>query len=117
MAKGLRLSFLGQHLNRDELIMMSSCLGFNTYPHFGGWGGPSHRNYLAFDSGKSYDICMCLVQRGIMSCEKAADTGRNYTYFHVTDFGKRIFDMFRRHHKHPRLALYSGHPRNKRSRK
>ena len=113
MAKGLRLSFLGQHLNRDELVMMSSCLGFNTYPHFSGWGGPSHRNYLAFDSGKSYDVCMCLVQRGLMTHEKPADTGMTYTYFHVTDLGKRIFDMFRRHHKHPRLALYSWHKRNK----
>lgn len=114
MAKGLRLSFLGQHLNKDELIMMSSCLGFNTYPHFSGWGGPSHRNYLAFDSGKSYDICMSLVQRGVMSCEKAS-INYHLTYFHVTDLGKRIFDMFRRHHKHPRLALYSDHSRNKRS--
>lgn len=115
MAKGLRLAFLGQHLNKDELIMMSSCLGFNTYPHFSGWGGPSHRNYLAFDSGKAYDVCMCLVQRGLMTCDKAS-INNHYTYFHVTDIGKRIFDMFRRHHKRPRLALYEWRePRKKRS--
>ena len=113
MAKGLRMSFLGQHLNRDELIMMSSCLGFNTYPHICGWGCPGQRNYLAFDSGKNFDTCMCLVRRGLMSCDKS-DINRSLTWFSVTDYGKRIFDMFRRHHKRPRLALDSWHRRNKR---
>ena len=112
MAKGLRMSFLGQRLSKDELIMMCSCLGFNTYPHLSGWGGPSHRNYLAFDSGKSYDVCMCLVQRGLMTCEKGS-VNYHLTYFHMTALGQRIFNLFRRHHKHPRLALWKDHRRNK----
>lgn len=109
MAKGMRLKFLGHTLTREEMAMLASCLGRNTYPHFNGWGPANDRNYLAFESGHSYDICTGLVSRDIMRC----DLHKPYTYFHVTDLGRRIFDLFRRHHKRPRLNLYCDYSRSK----
>ena len=106
MAKGMRLDFLGHHVSPDEIGLMASCLGYNAHPQYNGWGSGYERNYLAFDSGKSFDICMNLVKRDLMCCENAKDTGRVYTYFHVTDLGKRILAMFRRCHRRPRLNLW-----------
>lgn len=102
MAKGMRLKFLGYALTREEMAMLASCLGRNPYPQFNGWGPASDRNYLAFESGRLFDICMGLVSRGIMNGE----THGPYTYFHVTDPGRRIFDLFKRHHRRPRLNLW-----------
>lgn len=99
MAKGMRLKFLGHTLTREEMAMLASCLGRNTYPQFNGWGPASDRNYLAFESGRPFDICAGLVSRGIMGCEPR----KPYTYFYATDLGRRILDLFRRHHKRPRL--------------
>lgn len=111
MAKGLRLKFLGHTLTREEIEILASCLGRNTYPQCNGWGSANERNYLAFESGRSFDICTGLVSRGIMCCELAPVS--HYTYFHATDLGRRIFDLFRRHHKRPRLNLWKNHPRSK----
>lgn len=113
MAKGMRLKFLGHTLTPEEMSMLASCLGRNTHPHFSGWGSAGCRNYLAFESGHSFDICKGLASRGIMRFESPDKTGQGYTYFHATDLGCRIFDLFRRHHKRPRLNLWAGHPRNK----
>jgi len=113
MAKGMRLKFLGHTLTLDEMEMLASCLGRNTYPQYNGWGPESSRNYLAFESGRSFDICAGLVSRGIMS-SSPAEIRRTYTYFHATDLGRRIFDLFRRHHKRPRLNLWKDHHRKKR---
>ena len=113
MAKGLRLKFLGHVLTREEIEMLASCLGRNTYPQCNGWGPANDRNYLAFESGRSFDICTGLVSRGIMCSEPAERTGMTYTYFYATNLGRRIFDLFRRHHKRPRLNLWKNHPRNK----
>ena len=103
MAKGMRLKFLGHALTREEMGMLAACLGRNTYPQFNGWGPTSDRNYLAYESGRAFDICIGRVSRGIMDCEPR----KPYTYFHVTDLGRRIFDLFRRHHKRPRLNLWT----------
>lgn len=109
MAKGMRLKFLGHALTREEMGMLAACLGRNTYPQFNGWGPASGRNYLAFESGRSFDICVGMVSRGIMECE----TCKPYTYFHATDLGLRIFDLFRRHHRRPRLNLWKDSPKRK----
>ena len=109
MAKGMPLKFLGHALTREEMAVLASCLGRNTYPQFNGWGPASGRNYLAYESGRSFDICTGLVSRGIMDCE----TRKPYTYFHVTDLGRRIFDLFRRHHRRPRLNLWKDSPKRK----
>lgn len=101
MAKGMRLKFLGHTLTREEMALLASCLGTNTYPQFNGWGPANTRNYLAFESGRPFDICAGLVSRGIMGCEPR----KPYTYFYATDLGRRILDLFRRHHKRPRLNL------------
>ena len=87
--------------------MLAACLGRNTYPRFNGWGPASDRNYLASESGRSFGICTGLVSRGIMECE----TCKPYTYFHATDLGRRIFDLFRRHHRCPRLNLWTTNKR------
>lgn len=109
MAKGLRLSFLGQRLDPKEMSLLASCRGYNTYPNYNGWGPESSRNYLAFSSGESYEICMGLVLRGLM----CYDCGKNYVFFHTTNLGRRVLELFRRHHKHPRLNLLESHRRNK----
>ena len=107
MAKGMRLKFLGHALTREEMGMLARCLGRNTYPQFNGWGPASDRNHLAFESGRSFDICTGLVSRGIMNGEICGP----YTYFHVTDLGRRIFDLFRRHHLRPRLNFWTTNKR------
>ena len=105
----MRLKFLGHALTREEMGMLARCLGQNTYPQFNGWGPASDRNHLAFESGRSFDICTGLVSRGIMNGEACGP----YTYFHVTDLGRRIFDLFRRHHGRPRLNLWKDSPKRK----
>lgn len=111
MAKGLRLKFRGHHLEREDIEMLASCLGRNTYPQYNGWGVAGCRNYLAFESGKSFDRCERLVSAGIMGKEK--NPLQRYTYFYCTDLGRCIFELFRRHHKRPRLHLDKGHRRSK----
>lgn len=104
MAKGLRLKFLGISATREEIRAMSSAMGYNESPSWNGWGRGGYRNFLGLNkSGKLYETCQSLVSKGLMYSEEGPKFSSDGIVFHVSELGKRFFQMFRRNHPHARL--------------
>lgn len=104
MAKGLRLKFLGIVATPEEISAMSNAMGYNTYPNCNGWGNGGYRNFLGLTkSGKLYETCESLVSKGLMYSEEPPNRFGDKIIFHVSDLGKRFFQMFKRNHPHAYL--------------
>lgn len=83
---------------------MASALGFNTYPHYNGWGKGMYRNFLALTRNTRdnlFETCESLVEKGLM--EAGISSICPDVIFRVNDRGKAWILAFK--HKHPRAVL------------